>query len=103
MSSSKTIEASDLIPFGKLVRPFGLTGEINAILYNYESQVITEGLSIWVGDNKLTEYRVQKFVSSGEYSKIKFYEISDKETANALCNKLFYSIMITKRHLIKTF
>ena len=79
-----------MIPFGKLVRPFGIKGEINAILYNYKSQVIAKGLSIWVSDNLLTEYKIQKFVSTGKYSKIKFYDVSDRETAKVLCNRIFY-------------
>ena len=90
MSSSSIIKDPDLIPFGKLIRPFGVRGEINAILYNHESQVIAKGLSIWVSNNSLTEYKIQKFVSNGRYPKIKFYDVSDREMASALCNRIFY-------------
>lgn len=79
-----------MIPFGKLIKPYGVKGDLNSILFNKESDIITKNVSLWVESNHLKEYKVQKFISAGKFCKIKFYEVSDRETASVLCNKLFY-------------
>ena len=88
--SSSPFNNSNLIPFGKLVKPFGVKGEFNTILFNKESEIITENISVWIENIDLIEYKVQKFISTGKFCKIKFFEVSDRETASVLCNKLFY-------------
>ena len=86
MSNNKNF----FVPFGKLIKPFGINGEINSILFNEESKLVLDEKDIWIEGDKSNQYRVKRFAPNGKFSKISFYDIVDRNAAYALCNKIFF-------------
>ena len=87
MSKNKN---SNFIPFGKIVKPHGVKGELKLFLYNKDSKILTNKINIWIEiDNCLIKYKLLSI--KGNNSKIvKVDKIDSRDDAEVLSNKEFF-------------
>ena len=96
----------DLIPIGKIIKPYGIKGQIKFKFYNEKSSILKEGTHIWL--NKENEKDFQFFeIDSINYKSnnpiIKFDGFNDRNKAVEFRNYIAYisrSLLSNKKNEI---
>ena len=83
---------NDLIPFGKIIKPHGVNGELKVFLYNDRSSTLKEGLYIWFKlDEKFVKYSVINLRGVTKKSQIlKIKEVDTFDKAMIISKKEFF-------------
>ena len=80
----------EFIPFGKLVKPHGIKGELKLFLYNKDSQVLKQKINIWIDKEEcLTSFKLLS-IRGNEFKIVKLDKINSRNDARSLSNKEFF-------------
>ena len=79
-----------LIPFGKFIKPHGIKGELKLLLYNKDSNILSNMIKIWVSLNDEFYYYSLESIKGTKDIIVKFSQINDRGKANLLSGKEFF-------------
>ena len=81
---------SNFIPFGKIIKPHGIKGELKFFIYNKDSNILKDKINIWINMNdQFTSFELSSI--RGDESKIvKLEKINSRDEATSLSNKEFF-------------
>ena len=77
-----------LVPIAEIIKPHGIKGELKILLYNEESRSLQKNKLVFLGQNNFRKLVIEKVHYSLKKSRIKFFEINNKEDAESLRGKL---------------
>jgi len=79
-----------LIPFGKFIKPHGIKGELKLLLYNKDSNILSNKIKIWVNLNDELYYYSVESIKGTKDLIVKFSQINDRDQANLLSGQEFF-------------
>ena len=84
------IDKTNFIPCGKLIKPHGIKGEIKLFVYNKDSNILKNKISIWIKNNDdFTSFNIDYI--KGKNSKIvKLEKIESRDDAELISRKEFF-------------
>ena len=81
---------SNFIPFGKILKPHGIKGELKLFLYNKDSKILEKKINIWIDTEEcLTSFKLLS-VRGDEFKIVKLDKINSRDDATSLSNKEFF-------------
>ncbi len=83
-------EKNNFIPCGKLIKPHGIKGELKLFVYNKDSNILKNKISIWIKNNdEFTSYNI-KYVKGGNSKIVKLDKIDNRNDAELISKKEFF-------------
>ena len=67
-----------IVPFGQILKPHGLKGELKVLFYNEDSNSLENNQIIFLRylDNEIIEYKIERIFYSFKKNRIKFFDIN---------------------------
>jgi len=83
----------DLVPMGKLLQPWGISGELRLTIFNELDSTLKIGMEIWMESTKRVQfsYIIESLNISGSKSLIKFAGCNECVDANNLSGLIFFT------------
>jgi len=75
-----------MVPFGEILKPHGIKGELKVLFYNESSSLLKNNQIVFLSnlDNEIFKYKIETLFYSFRKNRIKFFDINTIEEANQL-------------------